>query len=137
MRLTGEGNLLKAIRQVARKFKCRVAGVTLGRLGALAWDGRHFVHSRGYQVNALDTTGAGDIFHGAFLFGVLKGWPFERILDFSCAAAALNCTALGAQGGIAGLDEIEKLMATGTRSEPAYDEAELRSSKLRLEKRAE
>jgi len=133
-RLTGESNLLKSIPEIARRFKCRIAGVTLGRLGALAWDGGRFYYSRGYEVKALDTTGAGDVFHGAFLYGVLAEWPTERILDFSCAAAALNCTALGAQGGIATLHEIEKLRKKGARSEAAYDEAELQGGKLRLEK---
>ncbi|MCK4513089.1 carbohydrate kinase family protein, partial [bacterium] len=54
--------------------------------------------------------GAGDIFHGAFIYGLLQDWSVERTLTFSNAAAALNCTALGARGGVAGLDEIEALI---------------------------
>jgi sulfofructose kinase len=134
-RLTGERDRLKAILQIARKFKCRVTGITLGWLGALAWNGNRFFYSRGFRVKAVDTTGAGDAFHGAFLYGVLLDWPVERILEFSCAAAALNCTALGAQGGIASVKEIEKLMATGERSEAAYDPAELKHREERLENR--
>ena len=48
---------------------------------------------RAYCVNVVDTTGAGDIFHAGFIYGLLQGWPLERQLDFACAAAALNCTA--------------------------------------------
>jgi signal transduction histidine kinase len=47
----------------------------------------------------VDTTGAGDIFHGAFCYAVLEGMPMRQVLEFSNAMAALNCTALGARGG--------------------------------------
>jgi sulfofructose kinase len=63
----------------------------------------------------VDTTGAGDIFHAGFIYGLLQGWPLNRQLDFACAAAALNCMAVGARGGIQTVEAIEELMATGTR----------------------
>jgi sugar/nucleoside kinase (ribokinase family) len=63
----------------------------------------------------VDTTGAGDVFHGAFIYGLLAGWEMRRILDFANAMAALNCTALGARGGIKTQAETEKLIATGAR----------------------
>jgi len=69
----------------------------------------------------VDTTGAGDVFHGAFAYALLAGWGITRALDFSNAMAALNCTALGARGGIKSLSEAEHLMATGLRHvNPAY-----------------
>jgi sugar/nucleoside kinase (ribokinase family) len=68
-----------------------------------------------------DTTGAGDVFRAGFIFGLLRGWPLERQLDFSCAAAAMNCMAQGARGGIRPVDAIENLMATEARYESAYD----------------
>jgi len=46
---------------------------------------------------------------------LLQGWPLERQLDFACAAAALNCKAVGARGGIETVEAIEDLMAVGTR----------------------
>lgn len=102
-----------------RRFGCKVVGVTLGRLGALAWDGEQFHYSRGYCVDAVDTTGAGDIFHAGVAYGVLKSWPLKEILEFSCAAAALNCTARGARGGIKALHEIRRFMRTARRTESA------------------
>lgn len=77
-----------------------------------------FLYCPAYQVEVRDTTGAGDIFHGAFLYGLLEGWPLKRTLDFSCAAAGLNCTALGARGGIRPVAEIESLMRSGSRHQP-------------------
>lgn len=123
--LTGEADLLKSLPALRLRYGCRVVGAALGELGALAWDGSRFVYSPGFVVKAVDTTGAGDIFHGAFLYGLLAGWPLERSLEFSCAAAALNCTALGARGGIRPVEEIERLLRTGRRSRPTYDTAEL------------
>lgn len=124
-RLTQEPNLLRALALMHAQFRFRLTCATIGRLGAIAWDGERFLLCRGYRVNAIDTTGAGDIFHGAFLYGLLRGWTPERTLDFSCAAAALNCTAPGARGGIAPLEHIEDLMQNGSRSETAYTQEEL------------
>src|ERR1700733_11059151 len=53
-----------------------------------------------YKMNCVDTTGAGDIFHGAFCHAILQGMPMRETLEFSNAMAALNCTKLGARGGI-------------------------------------
>lgn len=119
--LTGEADLLRSLPLIAKRFGCRVAGATLGRGGALAWDGSRFHYSRAYRVETVDTTGAGDIFHGAFVHALLRGWPLPRILDFSCAAAALNCAARGARGGIRPVAEIERLMQQGERHEALYD----------------
>jgi sulfofructose kinase len=102
-----------------------VAGVTLGRQGALAWDGTQFHCSPGYRVDAIDTTGAGDIFHGAFVYTLLQDWPLGRSLDFSNAAAALNCTGLGARGGIKPIAAVDRQMREGTRHDPAYAQEQL------------
>lgn len=127
-RLTGEPDLLKSLPQIFHEFKCRLTCATIGRLGAIAWDGRKFLLAPGFQVRAIDTTGAGDIFHGAFAYGLVKGWPAVDVLEFSCAAAALNCTAVGARGGIATLLEINRLRLGGRRSEPAFSPRELEAA---------
>jgi sugar/nucleoside kinase (ribokinase family) len=98
-----------------RRYGCTVTGATLGQDGVLAWDGSHFHLRPAYRVPVADTTGAGDIFHAGFIYGLLQGWPLARQLDFACAAAALNCTCVGARGGIGPLASIDKLMATAPR----------------------
>jgi sulfofructose kinase len=120
-RLTGERDLLKSLPLIFRKFQCRLTGATLGRQGVLVWDGAQFILCPGFRVHAVDTTGAGDVFHGAFLYGLVQRWEVKEILEFSCAAAALNCQALGARGGIRPLAEIETLRREGLRSESAFE----------------
>ncbi len=114
-RLMDEPNLGQALRRMQRRYGCRLTAATLGQDGVLAWDGRRLHHAAAFQVPVLDSTGAGDLFHAGFIFGLLQGWTLERQLDFACAAAALNCMAVGARGGIESREAIEKLMAHGAR----------------------
>jgi sulfofructose kinase len=130
-RLLGIPYLLESLPEITRRFGCRVAGVTLGRDGVLAWDGAQFHYCPAFRVDALDTTGAGDVFHAAFAYALLRGDALPAILEFSCAAAALNCTALGARGGIRSLEEIEELRRSGVRHDRVFDEEDLRCQSAR------
>ena len=125
-RLLGASDLFESLPEITRRFGCRVAGATLGRDGVLAWDGNQFHYCPAFEVDTVDTTGAGDIFHAGFAYALLRGDTLPAILEFSCAAAALNCTALGARGGIRPVSEIEKLRRDGTRHERLYADGELR-----------
>lgn len=113
-RLMNEPDLETALRRMQKRYGSILTAATLGPEGVLAWDGRQMHHASAYRVSVADTTGAGDIFHAGFIYGLLQGWPLDRQLDFACAAAALNCTAVGARGGIKSVEEIESLIATGT-----------------------
>ena len=119
-RLMAEADLETALQQMQRRYGCLLTAATLGQEGVLAWDSKQFQHVSAYRVPVVDTTGAGDIFHAGFIYGLLQGWPLARQLDFACAAAALNCMAVGARGGIETIEAIEKLMATGTRYDADY-----------------
>jgi sulfofructose kinase len=127
-RLTGETDLLKSLPVIFRRFRCRLTAATLGRLGVIAWDGKKFLQVPGFRVSAVDTTGAGDIFHGAFLYGLIRNWSLKEVLEFSCAAAALSCTASGARGYIAALDEIATFRQSADRSETAYSKESLEAA---------
>jgi len=114
-RLTGEKDLETALCSIQSRYGCSLTAATLGEEGVVAWDGRRFYLRPAYRVPVVDTTGAGDIFHAGFIFGLLQGWPIERQLDFACAAAALNCSSVGARGGIQAVQVIEKLIASAPR----------------------
>src|ERR1700722_7837859 len=112
-RLTSEPDLEQALRKMQRRYNCRLAAATLGQEGVLAFDGKQLLYTPAFCVPVVDTTGAGDIFHAGFIYALLENWPLDRQLEFACAAAALNCTAVGARGGIRSLADIADLINTG------------------------
>jgi sulfofructose kinase len=119
-RLMEEQDLRNSLPALQKRFGSRLTAATLGEEGVLAWDGRQFHYAPAFRVETVDTTGAGDIFHAGFIYGLLQGWPLPHQLDFACAAAALNCTAIGARGGIQSVDSIKRLIATGARHTSAF-----------------
>lgn len=101
---------LKACRKLlSQGFK--VVVITLGGKGAVAGDARGAIfHVPGYKVNVVDTTGAGDVFHGAFIYGFLENWELKKIIQFSNACAALKCTKLGGRVGIPNLAQVKNFI---------------------------
>jgi sugar/nucleoside kinase (ribokinase family) len=83
---------------------------TLGHLGAVALVNGKFFHAEGFKVRAIDTTGAGDVFHGGFIYGLLQNWEVEKMLRFANAAAALKCLDLGGRRGIPTLEKAQQWM---------------------------
>ncbi|NLF39378.1 hypothetical protein GX586_08025 [bacterium] len=77
--------------------------ITLGAHGLVAYNGSEFIKLPAYKVDTVDTTGAGDTFHGAFCFGLVNGLPLKLNLAFSSAVAALKCMRLGGRAGIPSL----------------------------------
>ncbi|MGJ5813342.1 carbohydrate kinase family protein [Paludibaculum fermentans] len=114
-RWTGEADPMKALTLLQDSYGMKMAAMTLGAHGALARVGGRFVYSPAFVVNCLDTTGAGDVFHGAFCYSVVKGFEIGEALEFANAMAALNCTAMGARGGISTESEARALIARGER----------------------
>ena len=112
---TNERDPFRALELIQREYGMQVAAMTLGAYGALAYSEGRFCYSPAFVVNCVDTTGAGDVFHGAFCYAVLEGWAIEEALEFSNAMAGLNCTVLGARGGIATRTQAERLIARGER----------------------
>lgn len=93
--LTGEPDPERALRKI-RKLHNGLLTITLGANGAVALDGAALLRVPGIAVKAVDTTGAGDIFRAGFIYGLVEGWPTERVLRFANAAAAASCTTSGA-----------------------------------------
>jgi sulfofructose kinase len=112
---TGELDPFLALEQIQREYGMSVAAMTLGNHGSLALQDGNFTYSPAFQVPCVDTTGAGDVFHGAFCYAMLAEMPMQEVLDFSNAAAALNCTAIGARGHIATLPEVERVLGGHAR----------------------
>ncbi len=88
--------------------------ITLGENGVL-WssrDGKQQIFGQlpAYSVTVVDTTGAGDTFHGAFALGVAYGYQLDHLLKFASATAALKCTKLGSRKGIPNKQEVERFL---------------------------
>jgi sulfofructose kinase len=112
---TNERDPFRALELIQNEYGMKVAAMTLGAHGALARSEGRFVYSPAFVVNCVDTTGAGDVFHGAFCYSVLQNMSLRDALAFSNAMAALNCTRIGARGGIAGIEDAQALMQRAER----------------------
>jgi sulfofructose kinase len=89
----------KACRELMKRgFKTVV--VTIGEDGCLFSLGKKIFHSPEFKVKVVDTTGAGDVFHGAFIYGLIKRWSIEKIARFANACAAMKCRRLGGRARI-------------------------------------
>jgi sulfofructose kinase len=122
-RWTGEPDPFRALTRIQDEYGMRVAAMTLGANGALARVEGGFIYSPGLVVDCVDTTGAGDVFHGAFCYAVIESMPLREALEFSNAMAALNCTALGARGHIATAGEAQALLRRAQRcSDPEFEQ---------------
>jgi ribokinase len=94
-----------------REMGPEIAIVTLGEKGCVVThlEGT-FQHPAYQQVNIVDTTGAGDVFHGSFIYGMLQNWAVKKTVEFASIAAALSCRRLGGRAGIPNLKQISDLL---------------------------
>jgi sulfofructose kinase len=112
---TGEEDPFRALSILQAEYGFRVASMTLGQYGALSLEGGGWDYSPAFEVHTVDTTGAGDVFHGALCFGMLQRMDLRSSLEFANAAAAINCTAIGARGHLPMRTEVETLRMHGRR----------------------
>lgn len=111
---TGHEDWRSGLGDLARRTHGFVA-MTRGREGTAAiWNGRIF-QLPAFPIRPVDTNGAGDVFHGAFIYSLFQDWSVERCLLFAGAAAGLACTRVGARSGIPPLGEVLSLLKTHPR----------------------
>ncbi|MFC1869133.1 carbohydrate kinase family protein [Thermodesulfobacteriota bacterium] len=84
--------------------------ITLGSRGSIGYFKQNVIFQEAFPVMAVDTTGAGDVYHGAYIYGLLQGWSMPECMRFASATSAIKCKEMGARKGIPGLDEIIKFM---------------------------
>jgi sulfofructose kinase len=113
--LVGTERPLEACRKLA-ELGPRLAGVTLGGRGYVALAEGKVIERPAYEVDAVDTTGCGDVFHGAFVYGLLQGWNVEKSLDFAAWSAARVSLKLGGRAGIPVFSEVEAWRALAEKS---------------------
>jgi sulfofructose kinase len=109
--LTGSVDLEAALGQLRQTLSATLV-VTQGAAGASALAEGRFIRADGFRVAVRDTTGAGDVFRGGLIHGILSGEPIDRALCFANAAAAVSCTRVGALDGVPTRREIETLLSS-------------------------
>ncbi len=107
--LTGALSPSDGLRRIARDTGAHVS-VTLGARGVVWLDGDDVCSLGAFPVDALDTTGAGDVFHGAAALALAEGADERGAFTFASAAAALKCTRPGARAGIPNRSEVDRLI---------------------------
>ena len=108
--LAEPGEALKKLRRL--NPKARAVTITLGKRGSLTSASTDTFRTPAFKVRAIDSTGAGDVFHAGFCFGLINGWDLRRTAAFASAFAALKCLKPGGRRGIPTLAQTLKFMKT-------------------------
>ncbi len=107
--LTGTTDPEQGLRRIAERTRAWV-GVTIGERGVVWIDEGRVVHAPPYSVDAVDTLGAGDVYHGAFALGIAEGRDIHEVVRRAAAVAALKCTRFGGRAGIPSAGEVDAFM---------------------------
>ena len=97
----------ESLQQYRTQIGANVLTITRGEQGSITASHNQYVHMPAFQTQTVDTTGAGDVFHGGYIYGLLQGWNLRDTLMFASAVAAIKCTKVGGRTGIPTLAEIE------------------------------
>lgn len=108
--LTKEKNYEKGMRKLGSRYSDKIIVVTAGIKGSYVYSKGKLIHAPAFKIRAVDTTGAGDVYHGAFIYGLLKGWDLEYTARFSSAVSALKCLKLGGRAGIPSLKKAKQFL---------------------------
>lgn len=90
--------------------------ITLGARGSQGFDGRACHYQPAFPVAAVDSTGAGDVYHGAYIYGILAGWDLPTCMRLASAVAAIKCTRIGGRTGIPTLDQVWEFLGENETS---------------------
>jgi ribokinase len=100
----------ESLRRERQKLGTSVFTVTLGENGSITASEDETFRSAAFAVDAADTTGAGDVFHGGYIYGILKGWGLRDSVTFASAMAAIKCGRIGGRAGIPRLNEVMEFL---------------------------
>ena len=101
-----KNNDLNLSLELAQSMSNGIVYVTKGSEGCAWIEENQKRHYPAFKINVVDTTGAGDVFHGAFAFAVAQKYPIEKTIKFATAVAALKCTKYGGRDGIPKLEDV-------------------------------
>ncbi|MCF7803917.1 MAG: hypothetical protein K9N46_01275 [Candidatus Marinimicrobia bacterium] len=118
----GHSNMERACREI-REFGGTIAGITMGDEGSYLANEDAMLYFPAFDIEPVDTTGAGDVYHGGLMYGILSGWPLKAIGQFASAVAAICCMHLGVRRHLPDLEEIKEFMLEhGVEKHPVLQE---------------
>lgn len=95
----------------ARSAGCSLAAVTLGSEGCRWLDANGYADCASFDIDVVDTTGAGDVFHGAYAYALGNNHEIADAMRFAAAAAAMKCRSAGGRAGSPTLGELTQFLA--------------------------
>lgn len=101
---TGD-TMLARLQEIGKKTLAPII-VTAGELGSIVYNGTDMTHIPAYEVTPVDTLGAGDVYRGAFTYGIIRGWDIIKCATFGNFVAGLQCTKLGNVAAIPSKEEM-------------------------------
>jgi len=107
---TGESDIHSALNKLATESSAEWIAITMGCEGSIAFDGKKTAVCPSFNVNVVDTTGAGDVFHGAFIYKSLESGDMMEIMRFASAVSAMKCGELGGRTGIPNLKAVNEFI---------------------------
>jgi len=118
----GEGTPVEdALRDIVSRG-AKTAIITLGERGLVGLSQGEFFTLPAFSVDVVDTTGAGDVFHGAYLYGMIKGFSVVECARFASAVSAIKCSSIGGRSALPTYEIAKEFMETGRLDRGWIDE---------------
>jgi ribokinase len=99
-----------SFRREVRRLGFGITTITLGARGSVTIADDEVIICPAFPVEVVDTTGAGDAFHGGYLYGLLRKWPLKDTIRFASAVAAMKCRKVGGRAGLPRLPEVQQFL---------------------------
>lgn len=109
---SGSDDYQRATHYLQQNLPATIVVVTAGDQGSYCVSDTLSFHQPAFSIEPVDTTGSGDVFRGAFSYGLLHNWALRQTVEFASATAALNCRALGGRAGIPSLAEVMSFLSS-------------------------
>ncbi len=103
-------NAEDAAKKLFEEFSPEVVVITQGKNGGVIFDGKEIKKYSAFLVDAVDSNGSGDVFHGAYAFSLVQGYDYEKSAIFSSAVSAIKCTGIGARESVPDFKTVEKFL---------------------------
>ena len=107
---TGCNDAISAAKKLFETYSPKVVVVTQGARGGIMYDGECVTSYPVYPTEVVDSNGSGDVFHGAFAAGMMKGYDFFKCCHFSSAVSAMKCMGIGARESVPDFETVRKYM---------------------------